>query len=260
MNMFRQRLIFTAAVVVTGMAGVCYGEEPSVTPYRPTVSNPAALSAPGWLEMELGANSTRADDSSREQSLPYLFKYAFTPDFGVLLGGDSYLRQTDPDGARSAGFGDTTVMLKHHWALGAEEGPALGLEWGFKAPTAKTGLGSGKADWLANAIYSAELANTTLDLNVNATRIGAIQTDESRTQIGWAAALSHPLAGAWGAAVELSGSARRGTTTSNQFLAALNYSQSARVVFDFGMAAGLGPAPRDKSVFAGVSLLLEKIH
>jgi hypothetical protein len=27
---------------------------PSVTPYRPSVSTPAALSAPGWLELEVG--------------------------------------------------------------------------------------------------------------------------------------------------------------------------------------------------------------
>lgn len=242
------------------IAGTCSGEEPSVTPYRPTVSNPAALSVPGWLEMELGASSARDDDGNREQSLPYLLKYAFTQDFGVLLGGDSYVRQIDTDGARTEGFGDTTVLLKHHWSIGTEEGQALGLEWGFKSPTAKTGLGSGKTDWLANAIYSTELANTTLDFNVNATRIGASQAGESGAQIGWAAALSRPLSGAWGAAVELSGSARRGTAATNQFLAALNYSESARVVFDFGLATGLGPATKERSVFAGVSLLLEKIH
>lgn len=48
-------------------------EEPSATPYRPTVSNPADLPLPGWLEFEAGGLRTRGGELARRDSFPYLF-------------------------------------------------------------------------------------------------------------------------------------------------------------------------------------------
>ena len=44
----------TIAVGLALWAGAVLADAPEVTPYRPTVSNPAALSAPGLLEFEAG--------------------------------------------------------------------------------------------------------------------------------------------------------------------------------------------------------------
>lgn len=238
------------------------GDEPTVTPYRPTVSNPAALSEPGWIEVEAGFLGTKGGDSKHTESLPYLLKYAFTSDFGILLGGDAYVRQTDHDGHRlSGGGGDTSLLLKQRWALGKEEdAPAFGLEYGVTLPTAKKGLGSDKADYTVNGIYSSEWSGTSLDLNLNLTRIGSINTGEGRTQLSYAASVSRSLNAQWGIAAEISGTTRRGTAPTDQILFAASYNASPRVVWDAGMAFGLSQASQDWSVFGGVSILLDKVH
>ena len=259
-----QACVVSSTFLILGLApfsSALAEEEVSVTPYRPTVSNPAALSAPGWLEVELGVNQQRPGDGSQQGSLPYLLKYAFTQDFGILLAGEAHRVQSDADGTRLGGLGDTQLLLKHRWGLGdGENDPALGLEWGFKSPTARNGLGSGKTDYIINGIYSAELAGNTFDLNINATRLGVFDAGTGQTKWGWAATLSHALDERWGIAAELSGAARRGTLPENQALMAVAYTLSKRVVLDFGMAVGVSRAAADRNFFAGVSFLLDKLR
>lgn len=234
-------------------------ELPSVTPYRPTVSNPAALSKPGWLEIETGLNASKSSDNSSRGNLPYLLKLAFSDSLGVLLGGDAYIDQTDSTGSKLGGTGDTLLMLKQKWAVSEDGNTAFGVEYGFKSPTAKEGLGTGKTDYLVNGIYSTELSGNTIDLNVSVTELGTAQPGEARQQWGWAAGWSRPLNDIWGVAAELSGTQRQGTEASSQFLGAVSYNMSRRVVWDAGFTAGLSPAAPTWSVFAGVSVLVAKL-
>jgi hypothetical protein len=234
-------------------------ELPTVTPYRPTVSNPAALSQPGWLEIETGLNSSRASDNSSRGNLPYVLKLAFTDSIGVLLGGDAFIDQTDVAGNKLSGAGDTLLLLKQKWAASESGDTAYGLEYGFKSPTAKEGLGSGKTDYLVNGIYSTELSGNTIDLNANLTVLGDTQPGESSQQWGWATTWSRPLNDKWGIAAELSGYMRQGTESGSQFLGALGYNMNRRVVWDAGFTAGLSPVAPMWSVFAGVSILAGKL-
>lgn len=258
---------WTAMLWVLGIVGgVASGPgkaevDAGVTPYRPTVSNPATLPAPNWLEVEIGANRQEPGDGGRRTSLPYLLKYAFSPDFGILLGGDGQVAQADGAGNRLRGMGDTQLLLKHRWQLGeGDDAPALGLEWGVKSPTAKTGLGSGNTDFTANGIYSAEFAGNALDLNIGAARLGASEIGTSRTQWSWAASLARSLDEHWGIAGELSGITRCGTSPENQALFAIGYALSKRVVLDAGIAIGVSRAAADRSLFFGVSFLLENLR
>jgi len=232
------------------------GEEPSVTPYRPTVSNPAALSQPGWLEVEAGWNSSRDTDNNSRGNLPYLLKFAFTENLGVLLGGDAYINQTDAAGDQLSGAGDTLLLLKQKWDAGNS---AFGLEYGFKSPTAKEGLGNGKTDYLLNGIYSTELSGHAIDLNLNLTVLGESQAGEARQQWGWATTVSRPLSDTWGIAAELSGYTREGTAAASQFLGAVSYAMNRRVVWDAGFSVGITPAAPMWGVFAGVSVLTAKL-
>ena len=52
-----------AWVLMLGAFSNAWAEEPAATPYRPTVSNPAALSAPGYFELELGALSAKGGEA-----------------------------------------------------------------------------------------------------------------------------------------------------------------------------------------------------
>lgn len=245
------------------LLGLCslsvWAEElPSVTPYRPTVSNPAVLSQPGWLELETGWNQARAKDGSKSANLPYTLKYAFSSDFGILLGGDAYVSQSDPAGGSLSGNGDTLLLLKQRWDAGTDS--AFGVEYGAKLPTAKKNLGSGASDYLVNGIYSTEMSGNTLDFNLGLTQMGAVAQGESRQQWSWAATWSRPLDETWGIGVELSGSARGRTPPLNQFLMALGYSVNRRIVLDAGLSKGISPESPDWALFCGVSALLGKIR
>ncbi len=217
-------------------------EEVSVTPYRPTVSNPAALSEPGWVELETGVAAQNGKDGSRQRSLPYLLKYAFTSDFGVLLGGDAFVSQIAPDNTRISGGGDTTLLLKNRFALSDDPAAALGCEYGFKSPTAATGLGSGKSDFVLNGIYSRVIGKHSLDVNLNVTKLGDTSAGGSAYQYGWASAVSHPVNGKWGVMAELSGIARQGALPQNKLLLATSYEWSPSLVLDTGLAAGISSA------------------
>src|SRR5262249_22553005 len=122
--------------------------EPSVTPYRPTVSNPADLPAPGWFEAEFGGLHTRNEDRSRADSVPWLLKYAFDENHGLLVGGNAYAAQHAPNAVAQNGFGDTSIEWKQRFPVDAQM--AFGYEAGVVLPTASHALGVDEPVWLAN--------------------------------------------------------------------------------------------------------------
>lgn len=229
-------------------------EEPQVTPYRPTVSNPAALSAPGWLELELGWLSSNGGVVRREDSVPYLLKYAFSEDWGVLVGGNLYVRSVDLGGGVEEGYGNTSFTLKHR--IPADDSD-FGVELAIDAPAAN--MGGSKPDYLLNGIYSTTLGRWQLDLNLGATRIGEPDPGTGRSEADWATAISRGLNERWGCALEVSGTARHGTSPNAQFLTAATYSVSRRMVLDFGFALGLVARAPDYELFTGVTLLLGQL-
>jgi hypothetical protein len=256
--MIRSLFIITLAALFAGVTAFALAQdEPSATPYRPTVSTPANLSAPGWLELEFGGQRTSGGNLDRRDSIPYSLKYAFSKDWGVRVGADAWVREVTGGAARS-GFGDTAIILKRRFALSGDH--VLGAEGGANFPTAKDGLGAGKTDYLVTAIYSADLGAYHTDVNLSVTRTGQFEDNESRWQKAWAASLSRALGERWGIAGELSGTNQKGATATAQFLAAASYNYSKRVVFDAGAATGLSHASPDWSAFVGVTVLLAKIR
>jgi len=251
---------------VFALAGFCSGahaqvaddaNDPSVTPYRPTVSNPADLPAPGWLEAEFGGLRTLGEDQSRSDSVPWLLKYAFDENHGLLLGGNSYVSSQAQGMPRQSGPGDTSLEWKQRFPL--SDKVALGIEAGVVAPTAAHELGAGKPVWLVNGIFSADLGPLHLDLNLGDAHASAHDATSSPWQTTWAAAISRPLSADWGAALELSGTHQRGAGTTSQVLVAINYNLSHRFVLDSGVAYGLTHAAHDRSVFAGATVLLGRV-
>ncbi len=244
-----------AALLLAAAAAQADDDGPAVTPYRPSVSTPAALSEPGWLELEAGAlRATGPDSGSARTTLPYTLKLAFSDQWGIRVGGDAWVRQADA-GARETGGGDTSVVLKYRF------GPKSpwGVELGEKFPTAGATLGSGRADTTVNGIYSADFGDWHTDLNLAETRVGLPAVQGHGWQAGWAASLSHPLAGSWGIGGEFSGTHQAAVPDTAQFLAALSWNASPRAAFDFGVARGLTDASPRNQVFAGVTLLLGKL-
>lgn len=224
-------------------------DAPQAVPYRPSVSAPAALSAPGWIEVEGGLTHAR-DGDARALSVPYTLKLAFTPDWGVRIGGDAWVRQR-VGGASRAGAGDSGIVLKRRFAL--DDDHALGLEGGVVIPTGRSGLhaGSGQPDYGVNGIYSGDLGPWHVDANLAATRLGAVEPGASRTQWLYALAVSHALGERLGIVGEVSGTRRSGADSARQVLAALSYAVAPRLVLDAGAARSLGGGTRVWQAFAG---------
>ena len=239
---------------VAGTAGA--QESGAVTPYRPSVSSPAQLSAVGQLEFEAGLLSTR-DGGARRDSVPVLFKLAFSPQWGVLVGGDALVSGRDDAGNRTRGLGDTSVELKRAFLI--DSTTAFGLELNAKMPTARDSIGSGKADYMVNTIFSKDLGRVHLDANANLTRLGAWDAGTSRRQSGLSASLSTELAERWGITAELSGTRRGGADSTAQLLLAGAYSPNRRMTIDFGVAHGLTAASPNWSLFGGVVLPLGQL-
>ncbi len=259
----KTRLPFAAAAALASALSVHAADAPddggpAVVPYRPSVSTPAQLSAPGYLELEAGGlRTTGPDGGTSRVTLPYTLKLAFTPDWGVRIGGDAWVRQAVPGDSRS-GSGDTSIVLKRRFAV--DDATAWGLELGEKFATAGSTLGSGHADTTVNAIFSSDFAPAWhTDLNLNETRLGVPSGQPRAWQTGWAAAVSRTLTDAWGAVGEFSGTHQVGTPNSAQFLVAASWNESPAAVFDFGVAHGLNKATPHVQVFAGVTVRLAKL-
>lgn len=248
--------VFTAMI---GFSAAGWSQEATVTPYRPTVTNSASLPIPGWIELEMGGMVREGKDGSRQNSLPYLAKLAFTPDFGVLLGGDAYVSQTT-NSTKVSGTGDATLLLKHRLLLDEETASALGWEYGFKAPTATRGLGSGSRDVMLNGIFSKDISGHSLDINLNVMKLGGIPSGESAYQYGLSATVFRPLNDKLGVMAELSGTMRRGQSAQNQWLVAASYALSPKLVIDAGLSAGISSASHRLALFAGVSMLLGQVR
>jgi hypothetical protein len=225
---------------------------PLVTPYRPTVSNPAELPEPGYIEIEAGGIRTATAGSSR-RSLPYMAKLAVNPDWGLLLSGD--LRVWDnTTGVPIKGLGDTSITLKHHIGTGSDA-INLGLEAGVKFPTAAAGLGNDKRDWTVTGILSYDIAEDwRLDTNLGITTLGAREPGLGSDYVSWAAALSRSL-GPWTLAGEFSQTSQRGAPNASQWLFAVGYTVMPRLILDAGFARGRDGGDRPRSIFVGLSWL-----
>lgn len=238
-------------------------ERPDAVPYRPTVSTPAALSSPGWLEGEFGGLllRDRAGDApgDRRASAPYTLKYAFTEDWGVRVGGEAFVHLRSDDGSRDAGFGDTAIVAKRRFAI--DPASAWGLELGAAFATARPALqiGSGKTDWSLNGIYSADLGAWHADANLLNTRLGARAAGQSRLQTLGALAVSRPVSDQWTAEAEWSGTRQRGASGTAQFLGALSRELRRDLVIDFGAARGLNHASPSWQAFAGVTVVIGRL-
>ena len=256
------RYLLFGMIILGSLLGPPYAQpiEPSATPYRPTLSNPAQLSAPGYLEMEMGWQSLKeksADDY--RHTVPYLFKLAFSENIGLLIGGDALIVNDFDHGSTLTGFGDLTPLLKLNMPLPSYPTSAWGLEMGAKLPTAPQTIGSQQTDYLVTGIYSIGMGAVGIDFNLGYTRLGGAPGGEGKNQLFWAASTAYGLTKRWSVAGELAGTVRHNIKPFTQFLTSTSYFFTPRLVGDTGIAFGLNGASQEWTLFAGMTILLGKV-
>lgn len=250
-------LATTSILLAFSPAIAAADDEPAAVPYRPSVSTPAALSTPGWLEIEAGLLHEHNGSHAYRDSVPATLKLAFSPDWGVRVGADAWVRQRDDAGTRLSGIGDTAVVLKRRFAV--DDASAFGLEAVVVLPTARRGLGNSHAAYGVNGIYSADFGRWHTDINLAATRAGAVDAGTSRIQWLGAAALSTALDDRWGVVGELSGTNQRGVDSTRQLLVAASYNVSKHLVLDAGAARSLRSGTPTWSAFTGFTWLAGRV-
>ena len=258
MNSRKKLLLFVLCLALSHTA-CAEDNEPAATPYRPSVSSPAAMSEPGWLDVEFGWQRSKGGGDKIRDSMPVAAKLAFNKDWGIVLNSEVGVRRTDFSDTLFTGVGDVTALIKHRIATASDD-TAWGFAAGVKAPTAKDSIGSGKTDLIFNGIFSKDFAGDNhLDANLGATRLGAYGPGEGRMQFGWAAALAHTVNEQWSVFAEPSGTYRSSVASTAQLMIGASYSYSKRAVFDFAVARGVTSATPDWQVQVGVTFLLGRL-
>lgn len=256
-----KRAMWISLLLLAG-TGQVLAEEEKLTPYRPSVASPAQLSTPGQLELELGGLVT-IDYASRRSAMPYLFKLAFSEEWGVSIGGDGYVSISDLSGGekkeRMVGIGDTNLTLKRAFIV--DKATAFGVELSANIPTAKKTIGSGSADYAINSIFSRDFDGFHLDLNLGLTRTGKDRSNKITSAVSFSVPLGNEK---WQAIGELSGSHNNGGDGggSAQVLYGFSYSPNNRLTVDFGLVNGVAVYHREKTdrrIFAGLVIPLAKL-
>jgi hypothetical protein len=103
---------FLPLLLILPIPLIAHAEQLTVTPYRPTVSNPAELSALRHLEVEFGVQSNQPGMQEQRNSLPFLLKYPFADQWGILVGGEAWIRSRSEDETIS-GFGNTSTLSSY---------------------------------------------------------------------------------------------------------------------------------------------------
>lgn len=232
---------------------IAHAEQLTVTPYRPTISNPAELSALRHLEVEFGAQSNQTGMVEERNSLPFTLKFPFAEQWGLLVNGEAWIKSRNAD-ETIYGFGNTSVLLKHYYPI--SETLAVGFEAGSVLPSARYSLGQGHTDYLANLIVSKDIFDLRVDINAGVTRKGFKEEDLDRYRYNWAIAPSKMITERWGIAGEFSGTFAKQQKPTSQFLASLNYLMTPQLMLDFGGAIGLATISDDYNIFAGFSYLI----
>lgn len=229
-------------------------EAPSVTPYRPTISNPAELSALNQVEFELGAQFNQPGKPDNRYGFPFILKYALHQNWGVLIGGEAWAKLESSESSDS-GFGNTALILKYYQPV--SNTLAVGIEGSVILPSTTKPLGTGRTDYSANFIVSQDIDDWRVDLNVGITRQGFHTREDDRYKYNWALAASHPLSDTWGIAGEFSGLLGLQQKPTSQWLMALNYTINRQLVLDFGASVGINSSADDYGTFAGFSFLFD---
>ncbi len=257
----KHRLSFLAALLLLAPGSLALAQQkdssdqqPTVNPYRPTVTDPASLTFPGYLEMEVGGAAQHGgQQASRAFSTPVVLKLTTNSkrlEYHVLLSG--YSEQTAPDGTRLSGRGDITPGLQYLIVAQSPRTYDLAARLEYKIPTAKQGLGTGKTDYdlllLASKDYSKIFHG---DYNLGVYQQGRMSGQGFATQYFASGVLNTRLTATLTLQDELygySGNSEGGTIVST--LHAIGYQPSRVLAFDAGVDIGIShAAPRYTLLF-----------
>lgn len=223
-------------------------------PERPSVATHAGTVAPGWLEVEAGAEFDRYTDRSHGGSAPIVFKLGLARPLQLTV----QTPVVHPVGQSTAGFGDVSAGVKWRFLDDAPVVGNLAILPSIKMPSgsADSGTGTSTTDLSLLFISSHQFGSVSMDLNVGYVRRSGDGSVAPHNAEVWAAAFGGPARGALGWGAEVSGypgtSGPSGSRPTVAFLGGPTVQIRKSLVLDAGFIAPIaGPQPR--AVYAGVT-------
>jgi hypothetical protein len=148
---------------------------------RPLTTDDASTVAKGKIQLETGLDLVRQDSHDTIFSPSVALTYGLLENLDLAIGGQYLFRYADKDKDVS-GLGDLEFKAKYRFI--DEKGwlPSLAIAGMLKIPTASEskGLGSGKADYNINAIFTRSLSeHRFLDVNLGYTLVGERGADNA---------------------------------------------------------------------------------
>jgi len=257
--------------------------EPAVNPGRPTVTDVAPLTVPGYLELESGLNYVKGGAGLDYQfSQAFLLKLTDRPgrtEFRLSTNGYIVQKTTGgtlavttgvPDGSTAVaantnsfaqGFGDTTFGVQHLFMAQTPKTYNLAARLEYKMPTGGSRVGTGKSDYnlllLASKDYTERFH---ADYNLGQALLGRNDQSGYVKQVFASAAFSYQVPHGFTVQTELygfSGNALNGTNIVNGY--GFTYTPRPSVVYDGYIGFGLTRSAPKYTLTIGRTFFLGKL-
>jgi hypothetical protein len=150
-------------------------QEEFIKPSRPGVASPAEIQKPGVLQIEYGYDANfRGSEFRTQQTLPLTLRFAASSRLLVEVDLDTLKSETDDNGNRETGVGDTRLGLQIVALKDTKSHPALAFAYYVKLPSGneEKGLSTGRIDHKVLLLLSRKFGNTDMDLNLAYLNVG----------------------------------------------------------------------------------------
>jgi hypothetical protein len=239
-------------------------EDDFIKPSRPSLANPAEIQKPGVLQIEYGYDASfRSSEFRTQQTLPLALRFAASSRLLVEFDLDTVKSETDENGSRETGVGDSRLGFQIVALKDTKSHPALAFAYYVKLPTGseEKGLSTGRIDHKIMLLLSRKFGSTDMDINVAYLNVG--REDSNRRASGGQGAISfgYEFKNNFGLEGELSGQSVDDVQPRGLFaLGALTYKVNKRFQLDGGMRFGLNPDAPRVGVFGGVVVGLANLY
>jgi len=226
---------------------------------RPLSTDDAWTVEKGQFQLETGFDLARQDNHDREISPSLTLSYGLLENMDIGVG-SSYLFVRPKGGENENGLGDTEIKLKYRLLGKKIWMPAFAIAGKVKIPTASEsrGLGSGKADFGLNAVFTKELSKSfVLHLNLGYSFIGEHGADN---EMNYSGAAQFILSDKWGLVGEIVGvnnfnGHKRDDPISG--LIGTYYLITENIIWDAGIEIGMNKAAPDYRLTTGLTFLFK---
>jgi hypothetical protein len=224
----------------------------------PLTTDDAYTVEKGTFQLEMGFDYVRQDNHDKEFGPSLTLTYGLLERMDVAVG-SAYLF-VDPSGGKNEnGLGDTEVKVKYHLIDQKDWIPHFAVSGTLKIPTASDskGLGSGKADFNFNTIFTWNLSERwQLYSNLGYTFIGEHHVDN---ECNYSVAAQFALSKKWALVGEIFGvnnfDGHKDDPISG--LVGAQYLLSDQLVLDAGVEIGMNTAAPDYRLTAGLTFFFK---